>query len=722
MNRILTKLILAFAGCSLLATFLPLANGGGEALIPALGRDQSLLVYTGFLLLFFVWLAPPLFDGTEGRAGAMAGLTAILLVFAAIPLLFTAYISGVSAAGLLRLTALIAAIAGLPPLLMKLPGRRSAGGWMALLGSVFLFVLPGLVLYRQSVGIESSPWLAALSPWHRIEEIIARRQVPALWPYAAAAAAVWSPWLLSALRRRKPAPVAASCAFLAFLAGVSASGHPEASRPPALATELESLSGGRARPGFRTAIAVQRPGAEGEASVSSSVDSVLIQLRAGRGEAVLSVGPEDSTLRLASGAAEEVLPAPFTLAAGDAVLVAHLADPPSRRMTLEGGAPWAAGSAWIDADSASVLAHPGAYEAYDWMVVGGRTFDGLSAAVRDALLAYAALGGQLLLLGDSRDWDRACGDGRILSVAAGEPPPDHVWTSRWHRGSILDRDVVRTFAAPDWQEFNLRHLLVFTGVYHGVFLLAFLLPLLLDSRKSMGIYLVSVGFVTMLVALLAWHVLGRIFLRDNQVYTQSIALILCDGGPNERMVMRRFLSFASMSGETRDLELDGLGEAVVYGLSDADAPVLREVDGHRLLIHRVELDRYRGKRVVRIDSDAPRLISASVTEDSATVVLEDGRADPWGLRRCRLLDGVVIEGGRREARFEFDGGATGRRTPADAGAPEPGQDIMLRRLLGHFGRRHARYLLLRFEGLPRPDDGASYFWSRDLGAFAVVPL
>ncbi|MAB89944.1 MAG: hypothetical protein CMJ90_10855, partial [Planctomycetes bacterium] len=155
MNGLITRLILAFVGSSLAFTLLPLLQaGGGAPLIAVLDRGASLVVYAAFLVLFGFFVLPQFLrpDVARQRLWPWVALSGYVLLFAAIPLVFTAYISGVSAAGLVRVGALTTTAIGLPIFVARLTRGRAVGRTCALLGGVFLFALPGVALYLTSVG------------------------------------------------------------------------------------------------------------------------------------------------------------------------------------------------------------------------------------------------------------------------------------------------------------------------------------------------------------------------------------------------------------------------------------------------------------------------------------------------------------------------------------------------------------------------------------------
>jgi hypothetical protein len=300
---------------------------------------------------------------------------------------------------------------------------------------------------------------------------------------------------------------------------------------------------------------------------------------------------------------------------------------------------------------------------------------------------------------------------------------DHLGKTPVLRPTILDTEFTRTFAPPDWQEMDLSRLLLFAFVYHGAFGLAFLLPLVLDSRKALGVYLASVGFVVVVVAGLAFHVLGQIFLRDNQVYTHAVTLLVAGEGSDPRMVTRQLLCFASMSQERRSIAIPHEADVSVYLNPARDHGLVRAHRPPDLVFDDVTLDRFEGKLVLRVDDDLPLPIRIVAGEEPGTLVCAPvpGVADPLGLGRGRLVGAVEVRDGTFQRRYR----ALGRRLVDDGPARPtdipPESQVFVRKLLGHFAQGRSSYLLLHFQGLQRADRAREWLWSRDLGGYLVVP-
>ena len=153
-NRLITGSILSFVVLSLAVVLLPLLGSEeGEPLLRLADRSSSHVLYACFLVVFLVLVLPGSMDRDADRRRVVpwASLTAYVLLFAAIPLIFTAYISGVSRSGLLSVAGICAAAGGLPLVLRRLIGAR-AGLLCWILGSLLLFAVPATVLYLESLG------------------------------------------------------------------------------------------------------------------------------------------------------------------------------------------------------------------------------------------------------------------------------------------------------------------------------------------------------------------------------------------------------------------------------------------------------------------------------------------------------------------------------------------------------------------------------------------
>ena len=704
MNGLITRLILAFVGSSLAFTLLPLLqSGGGAPLIAVLDRGASLVVYAAFLVLFGFFVLPQFLrpDVARQRLWPWVALSGYVLLFAAIPLVFTAYISGVSAAGLVRVGALTTTAIGLPIFVARLTRGRAVGRTCALLGGVFLFALPGVALYLTSVGRPPPGWMATASLWHWLHRIATLRQVPEpLWPFLALMATTWAVAGLPGLRWGRGTAAAAVLVVVVALGAATVVGDPAPSSPDkgdVVDVRVESLAGGVARAGLRTPLRLEFPAVAGDALVSAGLGAVRVPRDGATHDVLVAIGEGVRSLTIESGGRTEVRSLPVQLVSEDQALVGWLG---------QGTAPTPLSNLGARVVPLAIGALPsahGALEAYDFMVCPTSSWDAAPTEKRRVIDRWVALGGELRHVSD-----------QALELSA------HIY-----RSTALDDGLTRTFAPPDWQKMDLSDLLLFAVLYHVAFLMAFLLPLLLDSGKSLGVYLVSVGFVVVVIAGLAWHVLGDIFLKDNQVYTHAITIMVASDDDESRVVSRQFLCFASMSEEERDLRFAADADLTVYRSPFTPRQIVRGRVGGATVLESVLLDRFDHKLVVRVDRVAalPVVVAREEgPEGGFTFAPRSDVADPLGIRTARISAAWQVSGGKITRRLEPQGERlVDIGVGASADLPVEVQ-LHVGKLLGHFAPARPSWLLVRLADLPRADPERQWLWSRDLGGWLLLPV
>ena len=153
-------------------------------------------------------------------------------------------------------------------------------------------------------------------------------------------------------------------------------------------------------------------------------------------------------------------------------------------------------------------------------------------------------------------------------------------------------------------------------------------------------YLVSVGTVMIVVVVVAWWSLRQFFLRDNQVYTQSLTYVAIASGGGDAAV-RQFRSYASMSGERRDFPWPSDRDLVQYRDAGSQSGVLDLGRGPSLTD--VWLDRFGSKLLVREDLVGPAPVELAPEGGGFRVRPVPGVPDPLGLRLARLTGAAVIE-------------------------------------------------------------------------------
>lgn len=719
MNRIVTRHILAFVALSLAFSLLPLLEAGaGRPLVPVIARSLSLALYSGFLVVFLVFLFPAFMaaDPAPSRLPTWSVMAGCILVFSAIPLASTAYISGVSARGLVSVAGICAAAAGLPLAADRVSRGRRTVAICSWTGALLLFALPAATLYVESVTRPLPALLESASPMAWLHRLAVRRQTPDAAPFLAVAALAWAAALAPSFLKRG---AAAAVVALAIVAAAAERPGPESPR-----AAVESLSGGVGRAGLRTPLRVTIAPGDGAAVLGIGGGAHRVPADGLPHDVLVVPGQATRRLRIAWGARTEELPLPVEVVPAEVRLVAWIAgagdDLPARP-------PDAQDLRIVPFEPAAVPLLPGALEAFDAAVVAESRL-AESRSLHAALERHAGLGGRLVGWAADRDLpaeEEPCGTGFRIRAGGRSWDSAVLGPARAIRASAIDPDLMRSFAPPHWQEMDLSALIFFTVVYHAAFLAAFLLPMLLDSRKSRGVYLVSVAFVVIVIAGGAWSVLRTIFLRDNQVYSQSLAVAMAGGGPHPRLAMRHFLGFASMSGERRSLVFPGVRDLTVHRAGDPGASGVLSMGPDGATLEDVELDRFHGKVVLRLDEEGPsplRMVPGPPGGTAFRLVPAGDAADPWGLSRARAVEAWSVSAGKWMRRFRPSGTVFVDDGPAPDSPLPQAAEAFYRRVLGHFGVPPERYVVVRFEGLDRPDDPARYFWNRDLGGYVIFPV
>src|SRR5262249_6734029 len=127
-NRSISAFVAAFALLSFVASVVPLLpqGGSGASLLPGLERGTSFGAYAIFLLLFVFFFLPAAFRRDPGRGLVpWAPLAAFALLFASIPGITSAYISGVARPQALFIAGLVACACAVTLLLRAALGRSA---------------------------------------------------------------------------------------------------------------------------------------------------------------------------------------------------------------------------------------------------------------------------------------------------------------------------------------------------------------------------------------------------------------------------------------------------------------------------------------------------------------------------------------------------------------------------------------------------------------------
>ena len=705
MNRIITLWILGFVAISgALLVALVLVRADGAPLLAVLPRERALAAYTALLLFFPLFTLPWVLQRTPrggGRRAAMV-LACDSLIFSSVPLVFCAYISAVSLQGLACAAAMAATAAALPLVLARWSRSADCGMRVCAFVAGWMVVAPcAALLSRGSGAAQLSHGIALLSPLDWVQRICLQREVPSLVPFLALAAAAW----MVALPPRRRVGVAVASVLLCLLP------------MPQAAPRVESLAGGMARSGGRTPVVVVVPEGAGVCSLSTGCGAVEITADGLEHLVLLTPSAEQDHLRTSAGTAAQRISAPWRLIGRDSGLFARLG-PGSSLGAGPGGAVHA-----VSLDARALALGAGACEAFDCIVLQESHWDALAPQQR-AVLQGAAAAGALVLLEQSRAASETLwGNGCVRRITQGAVT-DGAWRL-WRRPLLgsADREFLDTFVPLQWQELDLSSVFWFVVVYHLAFLLAFLLPLILDAHKSPTVYLISVSFVVVIIAGGGYRVLKSIFLKDNQVYTQSMGLLLSPRTAEQSaasaappLVLRRFLAYASMSAEERVMEFPRNADVTVLAGTHA-LQVPRELVPQEHTRWGLSLDRHQDKVLARIDSAeaAPWRFEARVDGSIGIHALQHDGAFAGASVRAALLveDGRVVAHYRRE----------GERLIAVAADSffAPGVEASFRKLQGRYGTQMPRHLLVALDGVARGDISADWLVQRDLGCFWMLP-
>jgi len=227
------------------------------------------------------------------------------------------------------------------------------------------------------------------------------------------------------------------------------------------------------------------------------------------------------------------------------------------------------------------------------------------------------------------------------------------------------------------------------------------------------VYLVSVGTVMVLVVGAAWWSLRQFFLRDNQVYTQALTYVTVPAGSPDA-VIRQFRSYASMSGERRDVPWEEGRDLVAYRDPGGRERTLALGGARRL--EGVWLDRFQSKLVVREDLVQRAPVELVPEGNGFRLRPVAGAPDPTGLKLCTIKAAVLIGSDLTVLAASVDGTRItplGPAPPGGAGA----LDAFARTLLGRFRPAGGgRVVILRASGVRRLDDVAGFFHVEDLEA------
>lgn len=714
-NRRISAVILVFVALSLSASLLPLLPGVREVLpLEFLDRRDALGVYAASLLGFMAMLFPAFVQIDQERRSVMpwAWVGGFALAFAGVPTFVLAYIAGVHVRGVIEILLWAGAFHGFALLMLRLVGPRGRA-LPVVIGFLFAIALPFLGHARRLLEVGTP----LFSPFTSVSDLAAglREPDPAL-PGALTVALYAAIVVLS--RRSRPVKAVAT----AVLVGVGAITLAAAS-PAVGDVTVTSMTGSVHVPGRPVALRLEAsaPGVAIEVAVGGR-ERYRWTPKAG-GPLTLWVYPHvDSEIRVtADGGKPRVMrfeptSQPVALLLGDV-----------SSATASDGIRFVRQTTFELPDRAIGLA------AFSALMMRADDHDRLQPGAKDVLTSWVRDGGALELLASPDESRRLLGAGSITRRRGGAAVADAVFPSV--AGPEFEGNLYSNFAVPDWGRVDLTPLIIFLGVYHLVFYLIFLLPLLLDARKGLGVYLTSVGFVLALVIVGAYFALTRVFLEENQLLQQSVQAALIHSPTEGEAALRveQLACYASFNDQPVELAFDAedcpwpIHAESSRGLGD----VMMSPDGKRLTMPAVVVDRHARKQVVSLSRTAPSPIRVERGGPrSATLRPVPGVPDAFGLWTAKRVAAFVRDDGWLHG-ARFDGatltwdaerartGWSGVLSGADL---EPDVLPFLRYLLGRRVSRDSTVAVVLVEGMRPVDvaDGALHV--RDILQVILIPL
>ncbi|MCA9320865.1 MAG: hypothetical protein KDB53_09030, partial [Planctomycetes bacterium] len=372
------------------------------------------------------------------------------------------------------------------------------------------------------------------------------------------------------------------------------------------------------------------------------------------------------------------------------------------------------------------------WEAFSAMVIDEALWSRLGVEERSAIQDAVAAGGHLVLIAAGIDAVEAWGLGRLIRARSASGPTTLALVPR--AVNAVESHLNSAFTLPDWGRVDLNGLILFLLAYHVVFYLIFLVPLSLDRRKSIGVYLVSVGFVLMLAIVGGWFAVREIFLRDNQILQQDLMVwVLADpGGESPKLVGTQFACFASFNAQPGRLAFDRRDAPRFVPVDDVRGvgEARLSSDARRLELPRIPLDRFQRKQIVRLDRvDEGPLVLRQV-DGAFALEPRPGVADRAGLQTARRIAAFArIDGWLHAVRMDgnrFEVSETREPRGFRGVLPESleAADVepFLRHALGRLAPATPRVLVVLLQGADALHENPDYLSHRSIAQMLLVPL
>ena len=732
-NWRITWLILVFVSLSLTASALPLLPSIRDFIpLEAFSRTHALAVYGCFLAGFMVLLFPLFVRKPESGSSILAWwcVGGFMLAFAGVPLYVLAYIAGVQLESVLAVLVWAGIFQGVVLLLLRLMKYRGRVLIVAA-GYLLAIVLPVAGTFRELLAAGEP----GDTPFDIILGITRRFDEPDLVGPTALlvlvhALVLFGPRLTARWQRRRSTLTALLCVGAGSL--ILGAGSP----PAPDSGVVSSATGGWFVPGHPVPLRLAADASGNEIEVRIGVRQRYRWRPVPGGPGVAWIYPAilnaEERIEVFVGGRKDPSPPRLELL------------PPTERLVLvvtaDGNSPLEAESGRADTElvprpAAELPADAIGYRAFDLVVASAKTFAALDAKVAAAIDSHVRAGGRLCLTGADRVERRVEGGG-VREWTEGRRLPARI-ESRSGSPSPLDENLYSNFALPDWGRVDLSGLLIFLVVYHAVFYLIFLLPLFLDAKKTMLVYLSSVGFVLTLVVGGAYFGLKEIFLKDTQILQQNVGVYLLEDGarPGDGprwLRAEQICCFASFNAQPGRLRFDS-SDAPALAFSSARQPVgeIRLADDAKTLeLSGVPLDRFRRKQVVRLSRMIASPFRAIREGDTVRLSPTADSVDPLGIYTSRRRAAFVRRDGRLYP-VAIEGDTL--RISAEP-APRSWQSVVpesirnengipfIRHVMGRYADPQRPLLIVLLEGVASLHRDTDYLDDRDICQLLLIPL
>ncbi len=373
---------------------------------------------------------------------------------------------------------------------------------------------------------------------------------------------------------------------------------------------------------------------------------------------------------------------------------------------------------------------PLGYDPFGGVVLTEERYLQFSVEERAVLRTWAETGGHLVILGAKDPGGSTLGQGRVLRRREMTLPND--FSPQLRSRHVNESNLYSSFALPDWGKVDLTRLLLFLGIYHAVFYVIFLLPLIFDAKKSLAVYLVSVAFVLTLVVVGSYYTLKRVFLADNQVLQQN--LCTWRGALDEEGGLTLFQEtcFASFNGSPSDLTFQRAHSPRLVPVPGVGLHCKQYVtpSGEQITVSGFILDRFAGKQVVKMGQQWKLPFTVQIQGRTVSLRPRPGVKDESGLLTAERLAAFYRQGGQlygaelRGQRIQV------AKTPDSLiwqgvlpeNLREAGILPFLRYGLGRHTHRDENVLVILMEGANSLHDGSDYLSRRDLLQMLVIPV